>query len=314
MNRTHESDGGTSGPPSGEDFGAALRRFDGSRTQKVTAEDVEARFAARRAERSARKAEKPPREMAKLVRLAVASGMGLGIAGFALGLNAAGTEYRASVSANESKIASILEAVNTVSPEAGEGETTQTLEAGLTAAQARSNELAAAEQRFAEIAWDRNAEPAAGDGTPGDAALRSLEHRRVMAAFFSPDALLLTDAQAYSFRTEGLLDPGKIDPRQAWFIGYEPSGEPGKPRTALPPASYAWKAVSVTPSGTPGVFSVVWANTDTGTGDLLAWATARYSVDTDRFNMLAVHTTTVGESLQLSAETTETDIPEGVNA
>lgn len=301
------------GSPPVEDFGTALRRLDGAKRKKVTAEQLEARFTARKAERAARKAEKPPREMGTLVRAAVASGLGLGIFGFALGLNSAGAEYRAAVSVNESKIASILEAVRSVAPEQ-EGETKQTLEAGLAAAQARSDELASSEQRFAEIAWEGNTEPAAGDGTPGNAVLRSLEHRRVMASFFSPDALLLTDDQAYSFRTEGLLDPGKIDPRQAWFIGYESAGEPGKPRAAMPAARYAWETVSVTPSGTPGVFSVVWTNTDTETGDLLSWATARYSVETDLFSMLAVHTTTLGESLQLRAETTETDTTEGVNA
>lgn len=298
---------------SGGDFGTALRRLDRTGKQKVTAEELEARFTARKAERTARKAEKPRREMGQLVRTVVASAMGVGIAGFTLGLNAANTQYHADVSANESKIASILEAVRTVSPEQ-EGETEGTLKAALEAAQTRSDQLAESEQRFAEIAWEGNTEPAASDGTPGNAALRSLEHRRVMAEYFSPEALLLTDAQAYSFRTEGLLDPGKIDPRQAWFVGYEPGSTPGQPRTAMSPTRYAWKTASVAPSGTPGVFSVVWTNTDTATGDLLSWATARYSVDANRFNTLAVHTTTLGETRQMQAETTETDVAEGVNA
>lgn len=280
---------------------------------KLTAEDVEARFTVRREERRARKAEKPPREMGKLVRVVVASGLGLGIIALGMGLNAAEAQFRAETSSNDSKIASLMGAISAVVPEEG-GEAVRGLSEGLAAAQKRSNDLAAAEQRFAQIAWEGNRDSRTDDGRPAGAVLRALEHRREMAAFFEPASFVLTDEQAYSFRTEDLTGPGKIDPRQPWFSAYETPPKAGGGPTAASPESYVWKTVSVAPSGTPGVFSVVWANTDTGTGELLAWATARYSVESDAFNTLAVHRTTQGDSRQLRAETTATDETKGVKA
>ena len=126
----------------------------------------------------------------------------------------------------------------------------------------------------------------------------------MLAGFFAPESLLLTDAQAYSFRTEDLLGPGRIDPRQPWFTRYDPAGDTGTPRSASDPKSYTWKTVSVALSGSPRLMSVVWTNTDSGTGELLAWATARYSVETNTFKTLSVNRTTRGDSQQLKPETT----------
>jgi hypothetical protein len=270
---------------------------------KVTAEDLEARFAARLAERQARKAARAPRGMSVLVRTVVASAMGVGIIGFGLGINTANVQHAAGLKANQDKAASLTGALEAVSPASGK-DTPQKVTGGLAAAQKRSDELAAAQQEFAVIAYAGNAEPGTNDGRPKPAVLKSLEHRKVLAGFFAPESLVLTDAQAYSFRTEDLLGPGRIDPRQPWFTRYEPApGATGAARNASDPTSYAWKTVSVTLSGSPGVMSVVWTNTDAGTGELLAWATARYSVDTGTFRNLTVNRTTKGDSQQLKPET-----------
>jgi hypothetical protein len=272
---------------------------------KVTAEDVEAKFTALRAERQTRKAARAPRSMGKLVRAVTASAMGIGIIGFGLGISASTEQHSADLKANQSKEASLAGALEAVSPDSGK-DTPQKLTTGLAAAQKRSDELAAAQQEFAAIAYAGNDEPSTNDGRPKPSVLKSLEHRKVLAGFFAPESLILTDAQAYSFRTEDLLGPGRIDPRQPWFTRYEPAGDTGPARNASDPKGYIWKTVSVTLSGSPGVMSVVWTNTETSTGELLAWATARYSVDTGTFRTLTVNRTTRGESQQLKPETTGT--------
>jgi hypothetical protein len=241
--------------------------------------------------------------MGPLVRAVVASAMGVGIIGFGLGINASDSQHAADMAAAQSKQASLAGALEAVSPDTGK-DTTQKLSAGLAAAQKRSDELAAAQQQFAAIAYAGNSEPGTNDGRPKPAALKSVGHRKDLAGFFAPESLLLTDAQAYSFTTEDLLGPGRIDPRQPWFTRYEPAAGPGAARNAADPTSYTWKTASVTLSGTPGVMSVVWTNTDAGTGELLAWATARYSVATNTFGTLEVDKTTQGDSQQLTGAAT----------
>jgi hypothetical protein len=271
---------------------------------KITAEEVEAKFAALRAAREARKANRKPRELSKLVRVVVASALGVGIVGFGLGINNAGEQHTVEIQANQSKVASLEGALETLAPANGEN-TTQKLMDGIAAAQKRSDELAAAQQEFASIASAGNAEPSANNGTPKPAVLKSLEHRKVLAGFFSPESLILTDAEAYSFRTEDLLEPGKIDPRQPWFIRYETAGGEGTARKVAAPDSYAWKTASVTLSGTPDVLSVTFTNSDVKTGELLAWATARYSVKDNTFSNLSVSRTSQGESQQLKVDTVQ---------
>lgn len=267
---------------------------------KVTAEEVEAKFAAMRVNREERKANRPPREMGKLVRVVIASALAVGIVGFALGISNAGEQHTVEVRTNQNKVAALTGALETLSPADGT-DTKRKLVDGIAAAQKRSDELAAGQQQFAGIAYTGNAEPGTNDGRPNPAVLRSLEHRKVIAGFFAPESLILTDAQAYTFRTEDLLGPGRIDPRQPWYTRYEPGTDAA--RKVASPDSYTWKTASVTLSGTPDVLSVVWTNTDANTGQLLAWATARYSVESNTFRNLSVNKTTQGESQQLKVDT-----------
>ena len=266
---------------------------------KMTAEDMEAKVSTLLETRRSRRDAREPRSMRMLVRTVAASVMGLGIIGFGLGINAANEQHAADLNADRSKESSLTGAP-AASPATGKDTATK-LAGGLAAAQKRSDELAAAQQRFAEIAYAGNTDPGTNDGRPKSSVLKSLEHRKTLVGFFAPESLVLTDAQAYSFRTEDLLGPGRIDPRQPWFTRYEPTA--GTARSVADPASYVWKTVSVTPTGTPGAMSVVWTNTDTRSGDLLAWATARYSADTKTFSTLVVNRTTRGESMQLKPET-----------
>lgn len=281
--------------------------------KKVTAEDVQAKFEARKAARVERKTNSEPREMGKLVRIVAASLMGVGIIAMGAGITSSNEQHTVEVSANESEAAALAGAINELTPAEGE-DTAQELVDGLAAAQTRSDELAAAQQEFAGIFHAGNSEPSANDGTPGASALASLEHRRALVVFFDPGSLILTDDEAYTFRTERLLSPGEIDPRQPWYTRYSPVAEPvadevpeenAPGQLVMPPDSYTWETSSVTLSGTPGVMLVVWTNTDTESGDLLAWATARYSVETNTFSSLRVDTTTQGAAQQLRVDTPE---------
>ena len=287
---------------------------------KVTPEELEARFATARASRKEQKAGRAPLDMGKLARVVLAAALGVGIVGFGLGINNAGQHHAVAVKANEDKEAAITGALGELTPANGK-DARQELVDGLASAQKRSDELAAAQQQFASIAYAGNDEPGSNDGRPKPAALKSLDHRKAIAPFFDPGSLILTDEQAYAFRTEDLLGPGRIDPRQPWFTKYEPApGNPGDTdnksatntaRKVMDPAGYTWKTASVTLSGTPGVMSVVWTNTDTATGDLLAWATARYSVKSNTFRDLSVGTTTRGDSFGLKVGSTNSGTGSG---
>lgn len=280
---------------------------------KVTAGDVEAKVTALLAAREARKAARPVRSMHRLARAVLASTMGVGIICFGLGINAANDQRAADLKASQSKEASLTDALAAVSPDSGK-DTPGKLTTGLATAQKRSDEVAAAQQEFAAIAYAGNSEPGTNDGRPKPSVLKSLEHRKVLASLFAPESLALTDAQAYSFRTQDILGPGHIDPRQPWFTRYDPATGTGAARNAADPKSYSWKTVSVTLSGTPGVMAVLWTNTDASTGELLAWATARYSVDTNTFRNLTVNLTTRGDSQQLKPETTAPATTKGAKA
>lgn len=281
--------------------------------KKVTAEDMEAKFSVLRADRELRKATRQPREMGKLVRIVVASALGIGTIAFALGIGNAGERHTVEVKANESKVAALTGALEELTPTNGK-DATQKLAEGIAAAQKRSGELAAAQQRFASIAYAANMEPGTNDGRPKPAVLKSLEHRKELVEFFAPDSLILTDAEAYTFRTEDLLGPGKIDPRQPWFTRHEATGEKGTAQKIADPKSYVWKTASVTPSGTPDVLTVVWSNTDVKTGELLAWATARYSAESNTFRNLSVNKTTQGDSQSLKVDTAKVSTSEGSKA
>lgn len=270
--------------------------------KRVTPEEIEAKFKARREERAARKASRTPRDMGKVARMVTASALGLGILGFGLGISTSGDQHRLEVQANESKADSLAGALERLSPLDSEG-AKQNLAKGLGAAQKRSDELAAVQQEFSVIAFAGNTEPSTDDGRPKPAVLKSLDHRKVVAGFFAPASLILTDEQAYTFRTDDLVGPGKIDPRQPWFTRYEPAGEKGATQQVADPAGSTWKTASVTLSGTPDVLSTVWTHTNVKTGELLAWATARYSVKTNTFSNLVVNTTTQGDSQKLKAVT-----------
>jgi hypothetical protein len=250
--------------------------------------------------------------MDTLFRGVLASLLGIGIIGTATALGAANAEYSAESATNQGEHETFEGALEELTPEEGVASGQAVVEA-LAAAQARSAELATAQQGFAAIAYEANAEPDRGDGTPKAAVLKSLEHRKVIVGFFAPTSLLLSEEDAYSFRTNELVDAGQIDPRQPWFTRYE-TGADGVSQQLAAPESYAWETASVQPSGRPDVVDVVWTNTDVVTGELLSWAEAQYSAETGLFSELEVSMTTQGAAQQLKASTITTESTEGNGA
>ena len=116
-----------------------------------------------------------------------------------------------------------------------------------------------------------------GEAALSAAAPDAVMQRERLARFFAPETLAAGDAVGTSpSATE--VGPGQIDPRDPWSVG----------------TASDWKVVAVTPSEHAGEVDVTWLNTDTESGDLYAWARARYVVDRAVFHDLTVGATTVG--------------------
>ncbi|MFG2684021.1 hypothetical protein, partial [Streptomyces sp. NPDC048392] len=115
------------------------------------------------------------------------------------------------------------------------------------------------------------------NGAPNKAALEIIKHRRDMAPLFSRDSFLVSDKEAYSTSSLTPFDATtEIDPRHAWYIRYDG-------QNAAAPSTYAWKVETVMPdlsvkdgSGATNQAKVVWLCRDTKSGEVLAWASARY--------------------------------------
>ena len=116
-----------------------------------------------------------------------------------------------------------------------------------------------------------------GETAVSAAARDALIQRERLARFFAPETFATGDEVGTSPSTTG-VGPGQIDPRDPWFTG----------------TTSNWKVVAVTPSKHAGEVDVTWLNTDTESGDLYAWAQARYVVDRALFHDLRVGATTVG--------------------
>lgn len=269
--------------------------------EKVTAEDVAASFAARKTKREQKREERPVRKVSSLVTGVLVVALGAGILGFGTGLSRLDVDHGVAVQTNIDKKADLEGTLLTLRP-VEEETLSKTLAEDLNTTRERAIALAKAEQGFAEIAYEGNSEPNLNDGRPNPSILKSLEHRKELTGFFAPASLWLSDADAYGFRTQDLLEPGQIDPRQPWFIKYDQGeGSAETKRKAASPESYGWKVASVDLSDTPGLMVVIFTNVDKNTGDLLAWASTRYSVKENTFSNLSVRRSTIGDRHSLKA-------------
>lgn len=261
--------------------------------QKVTAQDMDDRFKAAAAKRAQKRADRPERNVAAMVRVALGGALGLGILLVGMNMNTAGEGHTQVMTTTSNEI-------QTVQGELAQGIPTkdlivaEKLNADLAKARARSDDLAGIQREFASIAYAGNNEPVNNNGLPGASTLKSLEHGRASVDFFTPESLLLKDEQAYKFTTVDVLGPGRIDPRTSWFVAYDISATPGK-NPASNPAGYGWSTTTVVPSAAPGMMAVTWMNTETQSGNVFAWATAKYEVSSGKFSDFRLNTTTIGD-------------------
>lgn len=270
--------------------------------EKLTGEDVEARFKEFGARLAEKKAGRPVRSMGGLVKTVTACALGLGIVLCGVGLSNANDSHQAESKVVAGQISTVEGSLLETIP-AKDLVVAEVLTKDLTQARERSDALAKIQSDFATIAYAGNDDPPVADGLPNVSLLKSLEHGRASVDFFTPESLLLSDDQAYVFRTNDVLGAGRIDPRTSWFIAYDISAETGKNK-ASDPGSYGWKTASVMPSTAPGVVAVTWTNVDAD-GNLLAWAAAKYENKSGLFSGFRLNTTTTGDIRGKAYGTTE---------
>lgn len=268
-----------------------------ARGTKVTAEDVAAKLAARKAERAA---SGRAGERARTVSVALGVVLILGAGALAVSTAANTTSFQAKQAAGEEAIASAQSYLDALpaSDQDSAGVYAAELEAQLDTARVKAEEVAALQQQFSEILVAGNTEDTSNGGA-SPAFLASVEHRKLLAPYFVDRAMIADDTLAYAPGSALPFDADQIDPRYPWFVAHEK----GKPGVVAPAGSNEWTLRSVTPSTTPGVHDVTWLDTDTATGDLLAWATASYYAGSETFGALSVGRTTQGEQTTTTIET-----------
>ncbi len=269
------------------------------RAHKLTGEELQQRFDQRRAERKQRASSG---EGARGGRVSLAIGVTLLLAaggvGVASQVSSVGFSEQALALEEEAQALKVelsgLTAVQERDPE----EHRVDIEAQLDAATTAATEVANLQQQFQQIAFDARDEATENNGAPSAGSLALVEHRRTLAPFFAEEAFLVDDEIAYSQATAAQFDSDQMDPRYAWFQPFIQAGD----RNWVPtdPGTAAWSLVSTTAAAGGGSVSVVWMNQNPATGDLYAWATAQYEVESGSFTDLAVHHTTLGSKMTLN--------------
>jgi hypothetical protein len=269
-----------------------------SRTrEKVTGAELEKRFAGWMTSQNQRVQARSPEDNARLIRRSVTTGMGVAILALVVVTGVAGESSKVSTSGNEVQISRLkgqLESAQSTPVKADVGARLSKL---TEAAAAAAKKVATGEQTFATLYHQASVQPSSNNGAPNQATLEIIKHRRDMAPLFSKDSFLVSDKEAYSTSSLTPFDATtEIDPRYAWYIRY--AGQ----NTAAP-STYTWKVETVMPdlsmkdgSGATNQAKVVWLCRDTKSGEVLAWASARYmrNATTGTFRHLALVVTTTG--------------------
>lgn len=265
--------------------------------KKVTGAELEERFAGWRMHRRERVRARGPDDNARLIRHGVTAVMGIGILALVVATGVAGESFKVGTVDNEAQIVQLkghLGDARTMPVKADAGAQLSKL---TEAAAAAATKVATGEQTFATLYHEAGVQPSPNDGAPNQATLEIIKHRRDMAALFSKDSFTVSDMEAYSTSSLTPFDgTTEIDPRHAWYIRYAGPN-------AASPSTYAWKVETVMPdlsvkdgSGATNQAKVVWLCRDTKSGEVLAWASARYvrSGTTGAFDHLALVVTAAG--------------------
>ncbi|MFJ2420228.1 hypothetical protein [Streptomyces brevispora] len=264
--------------------------------KKVTGTELEERFAGWTMRQRERVQARSPEDNARLIRRSMTAAMGIGILAVVVATGVAGESFKASTADNEVQIIQLKKHLD-------DAQSTPVADAGaqlskLTeAAAADAKKVASGEQTFATLYHQAGVQPSPNNGAPNQATLEIIKHRRDMAPLFSKGSFLVSDKEAYSTSSLTPFDATtEIDPRHAWYIRYDG-------QNAAAPSTYTWKVETVMPdlsakgrSGATNQAKVVWLCRDTKSGEVLAWASARYvrNGTTGAFDHLALVVTTAG--------------------
>lgn len=270
-------------------FTAQQEKNRARRETKVTPEDIRRRLDERRERRAAKAV---PGQFPRYVSLGLGVAMLIGSGAIAMSTSASTQSFEQATRTNEQRIAA-AEGELTAIPAADKKATTKyaaTLDAQITAATKKGEEVAALQQDFTTILFRGNTEKS-GNGAPSTAFLDSVQHRKLLAPYFVKRSLPVTDANAYAPGSVLPFKDGQIDPRFPWHVSYTPDSQG---RTVANPSLSSWQLESLVATATPGVLEATWLNKTVSSGDLLAWATASYYIDPGAFGSLIVGQTTLG--------------------
>ncbi|MFD2024180.1 hypothetical protein [Promicromonospora aerolata] len=238
-----------------------------------------------------------PQGDARLVRRALAAVMGVGILVLVVATGVTGEKYDATRAQNEARIVELEEQLAKVEAVGQDTDLAEQMSTLTEAAAADAEQVATAQQTFAELYREASTQPGPNNGAPNRAMLDIAEHRRRLAPLFSHSSYLVQDEEAYNWSTATSFDAtSEVDPRYAWYIRYDGPD-------AADPRAYTWALETVLPdvdsldtSGTTDRAQAVWLCRDAATDEVLAWASARYTHDgtTGTFDQLEVATTAAG--------------------
>lgn len=276
--------------------------------EKVDADEVLRSWAARR-DRSRTKREARTREQ-NMTRMRTVIA-GVFIFG-ALGAMGAGTlwdqqsqQTQAEQSARIDELTAQREAATQRNAEQVSGEEAQQALAELDdAARKLAGDVARAQNDFAQLNWDAAHAEQNNDGLPSEAELALVEHRRVLAPFFTEATYSDAGDAIYGWSSTYEISPATLDPRMPWFLRYDglaPS-EPG---------AGSWVVDAVLPDlENQDLANVLWAYRNAGSDDVLAWAKGVYAADDQAFQRIELTVTTAGRAHQKQTDRIPLDVPE----
>ncbi|MGW0536266.1 hypothetical protein [Streptomyces sp. NPDC003032] len=265
--------------------------------KKVTGAELEECFAGWTMRQREKVQVRTPEDNARLIRRSVTAVMGVGILALVVATGVAGESFKASTADNEAQIVQLKGQLDDAQSTPVEADAGAQLSKLTEAAAADAKKVATGEQTFATLHHQASVQPSPNNGAPNQATLEIIKHRRDMAPLFSKHSFLVSDKEAYSTSSLTPFDATtEIDPRHAWYIRYDG-------QNAAAPSTYAWKVETVMPdlsmknvSGVTNQAKVVWLCRDTKSGEVLAWASARYVHNgrTGAFDHLALVVTAAG--------------------
>ncbi|MDX3020152.1 hypothetical protein [Streptomyces acidiscabies] len=265
--------------------------------RKVSGAELEERFAGWAMSRRERIQARGPQDDARLIRHSVTAVMGVAMLAVVVATGVVGESFKASTADNEARIVQLKGQLDDARSRPLKADAGAQLSKLTEAAAADAKKVSSGEQAFATLYHQAGAQRSPNNGAPNQATLEIIKHRRDMAPLFSRDSFLVSDEEAYSTSSLTPFDAAtEIDPRHAWYIRYD--GE-----NAAAPSTYVWKVETVMPdldvkdgSGATNQAKVVWLCRDMKSGEVLAWASARYVLNgtTGTFGHLALVVTAAG--------------------